>query len=211
MNEDTATLFPLFSVPIYMKNDLNYNHESVVSLLQDYEWKRTEFGDANITVSQDVLLFPELEDIRFIVEDNLSNYIFNILNISKKHQLKHVCSWAICHEKYDFSPPHIHQNSMFSGVIYFKVPPNSGNYLNFLNDYNHSTYVSNTFDPKIEEFNIFNSRTFSITVDEKTILIFPSHAVHATGKSIVDEKRYCISFNYILTGKYGRDTCLLEI
>jgi uncharacterized protein (TIGR02466 family) len=208
---DTATIFPLFSTPVYVRNDLSYDSKGVISILDNYEWKRTHSGDANLSVNQNILLRPELKNIKLTVEDNLHKFIFNILKVSENHELKHVCSWAICHEKNDFSPGHIHQNSMFSGVIYFKVPPNSGTSLKFINDYNNPTYVSNTFDPSIEEFNIFNSRTFEVNVDEKTIIIFPSHAIHATQVSQSEEKRYCISFNYILTGKYGTDTGFLEI
>jgi uncharacterized protein (TIGR02466 family) len=206
-----AVIVPLFSSPVYCRYSLEFNAKKIIYFLEESEWEETEYKNGFNSKNQNILLEDELLDIKNIVEENLRIYIHEFLKISTEHTLKHCCSWAMRHGNGDCAQLHMHKNSMYSGVIYLKVPEDSGNHLIFEINHNQPTYSTITASPNIDEQNIYNSRSFSLFIEDKSIAIFPSHMHHKTLISQSKENRYCIAFNYFLGGRYGGPTSSLVI
>lgn len=203
-------IFTLFSAPVYRNQIQNFDSQSVVKLLEDLEYERTPNRDGFMSKRQNLLLTQEFSNIKEIVEGHLYFYLYDILKVDTEHKLKHACSWAIYHDKDDWCFSHLHTNSLFSGVLYIRVPEDSGNILGFSSCQAFPTWCPSTMEPKVSEYNIFNSKGWNLGVSDGTILLFPSHVMHQVPQSKANEKRRCISFNYFLTGKFGLNTTYAE-
>ena len=122
-------------------------------------------------------------EIRRIVEDHLAQYLYGVLAIDpEKHPMQLTSSWVNKHKPGDGGGQHSHSNAMFSGVMYFQTPRDSGDI-------------------------VF---TCSSILQEGMIMFFPSHLSHYVKVNKSKEDRYSMAFNYILRGEYGmRDSHLV--
>ena len=191
-------VLPLFSTPLYI------SHDEVLGT-PEVEYNRK--CDSSISKSQQVLLNQRFSKHKEIVEKHLGYYVYDTLRVDRKLELKHTCSWIVLHKTDDFSPIHMHCNSMFSGVLYLKCDENSGD-IKFSVPLIIPTWSSSTLNPlwNVDDYNIFNSREFCYAPNSGDILIFPSHTYHEVGSNRSDIDRYCLSFNYILKGEMGTET-----
>ena len=202
----TCSVLPLFSSPIYVNKELDINVEIFSSLLDKLEYEMTPNGDGWISKNQFLLLEDQFSFIREKVESNLKSYLHDVLKVSKNYKLKHSCSWSIYHEKGNWCRPHLHTNSLFSGVLYFSTPINSGGYLSFSAIRQVPSWSPPTMEPTVDEYNIFNSKSWDIPLEPGLVCIFPSHVLHQVSASQTNERRRCISFNYFLEGEFGDKT-----
>lgn len=199
-------VLPLFSTPMYVNNIgyLDCNNLKEVAFMQN----ETSF----ISQSQEILNEHKFSSIKKKIDFQMETYVYDILKINKSLKLHHVCSWMVLHKKGNYSPLHLHSNSMFSGVLYLKCDENSGK-IKFSIPQIIPTWTSSTLDPiyNLTEQNIFNSREWVYQPKKWDILCFPSHTYHEVEPSFSDSDRLVLSFNYILKGKFGRDTGYLNI
>ena len=206
-----ALIFPLFSTPLFVRHDLEWDNQKAVEYLESIEWQDIKMNNGKSTVNHSLLDEPEMADVRQLIEDNLKVYLFDFLDIAEHHTLRHSASWAMLHERGDFAQQHMHKNSQFSGVLYVQTPENSGDWVMFDAPDTQPTFASQTLSPDVANQNLYNSRCYRAPVTEKTICIFPSHLYHKTPASKTDEKRYCIAFDYFLSGRYGQQAGSLTI
>jgi len=201
------TIFPLFSTPLYY-NKVNFDLKFLLNSIKEIEY---EFiGDGYCSKDQKVLeSFPSIKNL---IENELKIFLRNELRIGEELSIRHTSSWVMKHIKGNKSLPHIHSNSMYSGILYLQTDEESGN-IEFSIPSIIPTYSSMTLNPQfcIKEWNIFNSRTWDKKPEPKEIFIFPSHLSHEVKESKSDKERYCLSFNYILTGEYDMKTGYLKI
>lgn len=96
----------------------------------------------------------------------------------------------------NISPPgsshnsHTHPNNFLSAVYYVSVAPGA-NQINF-HDPRHQIYV---LASPVEQSNIHNSEYAEVSVEEGTLLLFPSWLVHSVPPNTSNERRISISFN----------------
>ena len=203
-------VIPLFSTPIFLsKLNISDQHFNIIQdYIKDIHYNQCFDDDGYkngfISANQSLLDDPKILKIRLLIEEKLKEYLFNILKLNPSLRIKHQCSWAIKHEYGDKSHIHRHSNSLFSGVLYLKVPQDSGNYLTFYN--NQPSFSTSTISLAFTEYNWYNSNEWKFEVDEKTIIIFPSHTYHKAPISRSYDTRYCISFNYFLSGEIKIET-----
>lgn len=91
-------------------------------------------------------------------------------------------------------PPHFHVNSFISGTYYVTTPPGSGT-LQFINQDTTPNHPNIGFDKAFHTG--FNDRAHTIGVAEKTLILWPSHLVHCTGKTTGNVRRVSISMNFL--------------
>ena len=206
----TTEILPLFSVPVFKTEINNYNFDNLNERMDSLEYERTQNNDGWMSKRQSLLYDEDFSDIKNIIEDFLKYYLHEILCISEDHTLKHVCSWAIYHDIRDWCFSHLHTNSLFSGVLYTKVPKDSGELLSFSAMEAIPSWCPSTMQPTVNEYNMFNSKTWRIDVNQGSLLLFPSHVLHHSPVSKSIEKRRCIAFNYFLGGKFGLKTAYAE-
>ena len=206
MNE--PQIVQLFSQPLYI-NKVNIT-QTIIDNVINTPMLSDNGGYKNGSMSETQWLTSQPE-IRTIVEDHLSEYIFGVLAIdSNKHKIELSSSWVNLHKPYDSGVNHSHSNAMYSGVMYFKTPPNSGDIV-FKIPAMYPTFCSQTLYPEVVDYNQYNMREARITPQEGMIMCFPSHLSHSVYVNESNEDRYSMAFNYILRGEYGRDDHYLKL
>jgi uncharacterized protein (TIGR02466 family) len=195
-------IVPLFSQPLYInKTDMT---DDMIQSVMDTQCQSDNGGYSNGWMSQTQWLKSQPE-VRATVEYNLSKYVYDVLQVDEtKHQLEHTSSWVNKHNPGDSGHGHAHNNAMFSGVMYFKVPPNSGDIIFYVPSM-IPTWCTQTLYPEVKEYNIHNMRESRIPVKDGMIVIFPAHLTHSISINNSNQERYSMAFNYILRGEYGYD------
>jgi uncharacterized protein (TIGR02466 family) len=118
-------------------------------------------------------------------------------------------SWCVRAKGEEYSPPHIHPNSQFSGVCYFN---DSSAPLVLCRDdpwYKNSTFrVFNTMTAN--DYFLKTSNLHEYNPKAGKIIVFPSKMNHFIAPSN-DGERYSLAFNAILTGKLLSDDTLASV
>ena len=141
-----------------------------------------------------VLDRPELSNIRAFIEAKLNEYIIKIMASTDKLVITQ--SWLNKSKKGESHHEHVHSNSIVSGVwypqIHDQMPP-----ISFVNPTQRDIKL------QIEEFNIFNSSTFSLPMNKGELILFPSSLTHSVPTNLGEEERISLSFNTWPFGSIG--------
>ena len=105
--------------------------------------------------------------------------------------------WANINYKGALNRPHVHANSLFSGVYYIKVPKGSG-FLK-INDPRQGTHYIKPAkkDTKVP---LHLAPEIHIEPKENRIIMFPSWLEHCVEVNESDDIRISVSFNFIQNG-----------
>ena len=203
-------VLPLFSTPVYVDTcdltEIDFN----------MEWQNpcgddpTYGNNGKISANVNWLEVGLYADLKRTIEAHLSQYVFGVLGSSRGIELEHQSSWVNRHDKGDKARNHVHVNSMFSGVLYLQVPPDSGDLI-FNVPAMNPTYCTSTVSLDIVEPNIYNQREVPFTPETGDIIIFPSHLPHYVTASNSDQPRYSLAFNYFAKGVVGYNESRLHI
>jgi uncharacterized protein (TIGR02466 family) len=118
---------------------------------------------------------------------------------------KNLSYWYNVNRKYNYNHTHYHPMAILSGVIYLKVPTNSGNItfsrsgseidrMDFLTSWQIETNQLVADNP--------NANTMhSKAPEENLLIVFPGHLEHYVEQNLTtdpDDARISVSFNYFL-------------
>ena len=197
----------LFSTPLYI-NKIPLGLDLIEKVITTP--CKGDNGGYNNGWMSDTKWLDDQPEIRRIVEDHLAQYLYGVLAIDPdKHPMQLTSSWVNKHKPGDGGGQHSHSNSMFSGVMYFQTPRDSGDIV-FTCSSILPTYCTQTLYPEVVDYNQYNMREANITPQEGMIMFFPSHLSHYVKVNKSKEDRYSMAFNYILRGEYGmRDSHLV--
>jgi uncharacterized protein (TIGR02466 family) len=197
---DQHALMQLFSVPVYIsKISLDENIKNNVAS-EYYEEVTAKNG---FMTSDKKLLHRELyKNLKEQIENHVQEYAMNIYGHQKKIEFYMTTSWAMKHEKGNFSHPHSHANSIISGIVYIDCNEYSGR-LNFIKLFDNLGTNHLTID--VDRWNPFNSKSWSILPEIGNIVIFPSNIPHSVDSNESDSTRFCIAFNYFVKGSLGQN------
>lgn len=195
-------LTPLFSSPLYQT--LIQPPDGIVEYIKQLDYERSEGNNGWISVDQQVIN-KQLDDL---LDPYIAEYIHTELSIQQSFVI--VNSWVNKHTKGDYLPPHTHANSLYTGIYYIQVPPDSGNVLTLATSPFTPTFTT-VVSPTINQSNIYNSRAVDIPLEKGTLLLFPSHIEHSAPISNSTTPRYALSFNIFLKGLFGQSSNLLTL
>ena len=196
MNSRLVSLFP---TPLYScELPVTDLHKQLVRKLK---YSRLG-GVCNISDNKFVLDTTEFADLKRMVDIEVQEFGKNIFspNDDVKFVLKN--SWIMENLPGDYNSSHFHVNSLISGILYIDVNEKSGNIIFHKNINN---LHAGMLDLGVINYNIFNSSDFTITPVEGQLLIFPSTLFHRASINESDKTRYCIAFNYFITGTLNKD------
>jgi uncharacterized protein (TIGR02466 family) len=199
---DTPNVFPLFSIPVYKTNVSGYENDVIeFDNLSSDEFYLNEYTTKQsiITNNQNILLDSKFSNLKSIIDEAVEDYVFGLLKLPRHIKLKCVCSWIVLGYPGSVTKPHIHINSVFSGIFYLKSEENSGD-LVFSVPPTYNTYATSTIFPVPVEFNMYNSTSWSIKPKTNDIIIFPSHLDHSVTENKSGEVRAALAFNYFVVG-----------
>ena len=145
----------------------------------------------DLSLEEDVL-----KDLLIEIKKNLVPFE-RALRLRKEFKLKVKLLWANVNGMGGINLPHIHNQSVLSGVYYVTRPKNSGN-LRLMNP-NLFNHISLAFMGRMETFSEgptpFTGDQIEVTGTEGTLIIFPSHLCHFVLPNLSKEERISISFN----------------
>lgn len=201
-----TTIFPLFSTPVYKTNILFNEKEQyfLKNKLDKLNYIKYDSGNGYSTKQKNILNVPSLFNIKRQINKHTYQYVFNTLCLNKI-DLYITSSWINLHQKGNYAQPHIHQNSIFSGVLYLEVPNENCGQITFHFPFQLPTFTSNTIYPGVKNRNIYNSHSWGFNPKSGDLLIFPSHLMHDVGINQSNQNRYSLSFNYFAKGKISEE------
>lgn len=181
------TLWPLFSKPIF-KTSVDITGMDLTKV----EW--TENYNNFISKSQNILEQPEFETISQAVFDGVCEYFYGIMRASQKAEIAITESWLNKTEKGQVHHRHYHPNSIFSAILYLQSEGETGQTKFITSEYQ-------TLEYDIDESNLYNSKSWSITPKVGDLLVFPSSVEHMVTEYQGNIPRITLSFNTFLRGQ----------
>ena len=104
-------------------------------------------------------------------------------------------AWAMVNRRGHGNRAHLHANSLFSGVAYLRVPPDSGA-ICFLDPRGGAQML---MPPLMAEASEAARGRHRVTPENGLVLLFPGWLWHEVEPSASDEARICVSFNLGMT------------
>lgn len=181
----------LFNVPVLFK-ETKINTKPLFNYINKIS-KNSKIVNSNVGGTHSEFFdlgHPVLDDLKKEIIQNIDSMFSECKFKSKNMFFQNM--WAITNRYRDYNLSHNHPYGMFSGAFYVKAPANCGKIV-----FEHPAMNLMHFwhGLKRDEFNQFNSPTWSFDVKEKDLLIFPSWLYHRVEPNLSKKERIVISFN----------------
>ena len=209
-------ILPLFAIPLYLEEDVhlkyNLDLDDVNQRLKSEEWEdivgavsSEEQPTGKTTVNKMLLTDPKFADVRHAIHSEMSNYVFNVLCVDEEHtRLDCNRSWSMYHRTLDFAQQHCHENCLWSGILYTKMPEQGGG-LTLTKESLRHTWMTPSLKPRLKKSNELNANEMTISPQAGTLVIFPSFTFHGTPPNLSNEDRLNVVVNYSVKGTFGDD------
>jgi uncharacterized protein (TIGR02466 family) len=200
-------LLQLFATPIYISK-LEITNDQIEAIVINQQYEKMHSGTGSYTVNQRLLNLEELKSFKEEIDRHVMCYAYDILKIKQSQKFYLTNSWAVKLDHGDYANPHIHTNSLISGVFYLSGDNKFGR-INFGRTYDN--IFTSSVSPDFEEYNPLNSSEYSISPEKNMLLLFPSITNHSVSPNLSNDTRYSIAFNYFIEGTFGRKETNLSL
>ena len=188
-------ILPLFSIPIYTTDF--YIDKNIKTYLNKIPTILNKDSHCYISKNTSLLNSENFKQLTKEIIKHITKYKLNVLEIKDHIQLHITDSWLVKHKQNNYGPMHNHFNSLISGVLYIKVPENSGD-ITF-----HKPGYFN-YEPSIaldyKNYNFHNSSSWTLNVKENLLILFPSNLMHSISPNLSNKDRLVLAFNLFLKG-----------
>jgi len=192
-------VYPLFSAPIAYIEDTGYHFtDEEITYFKGLETR--DNGCNFVTKDCYVLENPIVKNVKKFCEKQLHHYTRDILRIKQEFYITN--SWTTHNKKGESHRLHRHFNCIFSGVFYINASPEMGR-INFEHGERFSKDFFFQYD--FEDYNVFNSGTWSFAPKTSSMILFPSWLKHSVDANETDETRMIVGFNSFVKGTFGGD------
>jgi uncharacterized protein (TIGR02466 family) len=188
-------VFSLFPIPVYETSLDRPLTEKEITFVGNHEQKVNK-NEGNFTSrDREILNRSEMSSLKEFILNQTRAYINTV--IAPKEQLDPYISLSWLNYTYEngFHHKHSHSNSIISGVFYIQVLEDDK--IVFYNQ----KYKALDITPK--QYNIFNSESWWIPVQQNSLLLFPSDLVHGVEKNVHNKTRVSLAFNIFCRGDFG--------
>ena len=196
---NAVKLHPLFPIPVYnIKRELELDtaeEKDIVDIIKEGMGR----NDSNSSTENTYIFKTKLKALKQFCEKHIINYIIEIINPEKELDLYITQSWLNITKPGEYHHVHSHPNSIVSGVFYISTVEDDQ-----LSFGDPNTKVKEQIKLEQKEYNMWNSASWNVPVDNNTLLLFPSwlnHQVKLNPKATTD--RISISFNTFTKGRFG--------
>lgn len=196
------TVYPLFSTPVYVSNVGDFRTPNVESI--EYSSSIPTGGSYNFlsSIDKNILDRPDFAHVKDIAMREVEFYAREVLVVNKRIEFYITNSWINRHGRGQSAGPHVHHNSLISGVLYLKVPENSGDIVFHRNALSLIPFPP-ALDLDIDKFNLYNCESWAHRPKTNDICLFPSVVMHSVDPSESDEERWSLAFNVFVRGNIG--------
>lgn len=195
-NPELVQLFPT-PVCIFKYED---NFDDELKWIDRLQYTTNDGSGVQQSLNTFVLDDMNLIKIRSFIDSSIDFFVNNIFCFKNKFTITQ--SWVNKSSKGRYHHPHIHPNSIISGVFYFRIndlPP-----IEFKSSHK-SPYA---FEVEEGKFNNFNSVTYLLPLNDGELIIFPSYLEHSVPKNPKDDERISLSFNTFVKDSLGNPQTL---
>jgi uncharacterized protein (TIGR02466 family) len=119
--------------------------------------------------------------------------VINHMQYSK--QFNSLTYWYNVNTPYSYNMPHCHPRSILSGVLYLKVPENSGNIV-FLRPDNESQAIGEISNFTDVKTTVYTHGSYWIKPEEGKLILFPPYLSHYVEQNRSAEDRISMAFNF---------------
>jgi uncharacterized protein (TIGR02466 family) len=195
-------VFALFSTPLYVNNVGAFPRPDLRSL--EYASAAETGGVYNFKTSVDknVLHRAEFKAVHDLVMKEVDVYAHGLCGVAHNVHFYVTNSWINVHARGQAAGAHIHGNSLISGVLYLDVNETSGD-LVFHRDIYSLIPFPPALDFDVDQFNIYNCKSWSYKPKVNDICLFPSTVMHSADANASDQERWCLAFNVFARGTFG--------
>lgn len=186
---------PLFATPLYFSKIEISN--SIKNTIFKLSLNRKDEARCFVSENCNVLNLEDLLPLKVQVEYHIKKFTDVVVGTDDQVQYPIIKSWVVKHVEGDHAHRHLHVNSLFSGVVYLKTDENAGSF-SIINPFRNA--VPEVLSPTTHRFNHFNSKVWSFTPKENSIIIFPSFLEHMVSPCLSKQERYCLPFNVFIKG-----------
>tara|TARA_B100000902_G_scaffold212677_1_gene202228 strand:- start:200 stop:793 length:594 start_codon:yes stop_codon:yes gene_type:complete len=188
---------PIFPVPIHQFDIGGF--DQIKNKLIDYAYDIQKQDSVGKTVSNRGGWQSKNFNIRNkddILQGTLMNCLAGFPTIKESYGLSGEV-WININKTGNYNAKHHHPNSNLSGVLWIKIPENSGR-IEFISpvDFQADREVRSYTEEFKDKHRIHHSYYFPPI--EGRMLVFPSHLIHHVTENKSDEDRISVSFNLII-------------
>ena len=193
------TIENIFAIPIHYLKIKNFDNNKDKLVKYAYDLKKIQPDGVNHSnrggwQSNSFTLVSEKDEIH----NTLIGIIGSIPTIKPEIDME-ITSWFNINSPESYNDKHCHPNSDLAGVLWVKIPENSGDLI-FNSPYEYNSFIEmhSYTDDLVKESKYYH--TYKYPPREGCILIFPAHLQHRVKKNESNEDRVSISFNIKLLG-----------
>ena len=166
-------------------SDLEQSCRNIVNSIGTLKNNMLSVNSTHKTKS-DLYNYSEFQDLKDQILKHAKDYLLEIgYNVEYLENLKFTNMWCNISKENDFIFPHVHSNSLLSGVFYVKS--NTSNKIRFFKD-------PSSMLAKPQQYNIFNYEYCDYECVPGRVLLFLSDFLHGNERQEASEK-IAISFN----------------
>ena len=188
------TIENIFAIPIHYLKIKNFDNNRDKLVKYAYNLKKEQPDGVNHSnkggwQSESFTLVNEKDDLH----NTLIGIIGSIPTIKSEIDME-VTSWFNINSPESYNDKHCHPNSDLAGVLWVKIPENSGDFI-FNSPYEYNSFIEmhSYTDDLLKESKYYH--TYKYPPREGCILIFPAHLQHRVKKNESNEDRVSISFS----------------
>ena len=119
-------VLPLFNFPLF-NGKIQPLTLKEKELIFNVAYERMEIDNGWLSEDIFILNRPEFSSIRQKILNSFDTYVNDVLKIDSSITFDLTTSWAVKHDRDDWSQVHVHTNSVLSGILYVQVDDISGN------------------------------------------------------------------------------------
>jgi uncharacterized protein (TIGR02466 family) len=200
----------LFATPVFLSEIIdNSLLDSVTNSILKLKKSNCGYARYGSWVTNDNLhTLPEFEELTRVLLHEAGRALDTLTVKRNSHYI--TCMWSNIAPVGSSHNEHIHSNSMYSGVLYLRMPKGSATTI-----FSDPRPAVSVFRPDYENPNpFFLGARWSITQDRGGLIIFPSWLPHSVEPvPVIDvntEERITLSFNIMIRSKVEIDTAGIE-
>ena len=195
----------LFPIPIYMSNiNRKFTKQELQFVTEQKKHCNKNQGNIN-TKDNYILNRKDFKNIKKFIDKTCQDYLKKIISPKNNIELYITQSWLNYTEKDQYHHEHSHSNSVVSGVLYFDCDKKNDQ-IKFTNSKGYEQ-----IKPEIDQYNIWNSKTWWFPLETGQLVMFPSSTTHQVETKQGTNTRISLAFNTFYKGTLGSNNDLTEL
>lgn len=208
VNVGNAEVVGLFPIPVYIQQ--NAVEENDIKNLRDVELLPEHDFTANYgfqSASSYILNLPEYSALREKIKYYVNDFANNALGLAGEYEFTQ--SWVSIKKPYQMHHPHVHPNSIISGVLYFDNVADAESIV-FHKNIDATDYVMRPALDKTKD-TIYKHSEAMIQIKNYMLVLFPSYLKHGVMTNQSDVNRYSLAFNAVPKYQLGLQNDLTQL